>query len=93
MIKQFKTKTRWKNWKNNPILGERLFNDELGGFFKITKIQSCKEYCKSATTPDGSHWFTKDRAFITTDTGLKYIVPYLWVYLTSVDEKGKFLKR
>lgn len=88
-----KLKTRWKNWKSNPVIGERLFNDELGGFFKITKVQHCKEYCKNAELGNGSHWFPVDRAFIVTDNGLKYIVPYLWMYLTSTDVNGKFLKR
>lgn len=88
-----KRKTLWKNWRKNPLIGKRLFNDEIGGFFKITKVQKCKEYCKNAEMPDGSHWFPKERAFIVTDTGIKYIVPYLWLYLKSTDENGKLLPR
>ena len=88
-----KKKTMWRKWRNNPLIGKRLFCDEIGGFFKITKIQKCKDYCRCAETPSGSHWFPKERAFITTDEGLKYVVPYLWLYLHSVDESGKLLKR
>lgn len=87
-----KMKTPWKTWKNNPLVGKRLFNDEFG-FFKITKVKKCKEYCNNASTPDGSHWFDKDKAFIITDSGLRFAVPYISLILTSVDEKGKRVAR
>ena len=87
-----KLRTRWKNNKNISTIGQRLLHESFG-FFTITKIQSCKEYCGCAETPEGSHWFDKKRAFIKTETGLKYVVPYLWLYLTSVDENGNYLKR
>ena len=87
-----KIKTKWKKWNGNPLVGKRLFNDDYG-FFKITKVQTCKEYCKCAETPSGSHWFDKKRAFIKTETGLKYIVPYLTLIINSVDEKRKMVAR
>lgn len=47
-----KVRTRWRTWdNNNPIIGKRLFHESFG-FFKIIKIQSCKEYCENATTPE-----------------------------------------
>lgn len=89
-----KTRTRWKTWnRKHPIINKRLFCEELGGFYKITKIQSCKEYCRNAVTPDGSNWFVKERAFVRTESNIKYIVPYLWLYLNSTDESGNLLKR
>ena len=89
-----KMHTRWKSWsRKGTMIGKRLFSDEIGGFYRITKIQSCKEYCPHAEAPDRTHWFDVSRAFITTDAGLKYVVPYIWLYLHSVDENGELLKR
>ena len=86
-----KTRTRWKRVKLNTI-GQRCFNEEFG-FFTIKKIWKCKEYCKNAETPNGSHWFDVERALVVTDTGLKYTVPYLWLLLNSTDESGKLLTK
>lgn len=85
-----KMHTRWKRFKNNPLIGERLFCEEFA-FYKIQKVMYCKEYCRCAVTPGGSHWFDKDIAWIVTDTGLKYRVPYLWLLLNSVNSKGERL--
>lgn len=87
-----KTKTKWKVWKKNPLIKKRMFHEDFG-FFRITRVQRCKEYCKNAETPSGSNWFNKERAFIKTDRGLKYIVPYLTLILNSVDETGKWITR
>lgn len=86
-----KTKTRWKRIKLD-IIGQRCFNEELG-FFTIKKIWECKEYCKNAITPDGSHWFEARKVLVVTDNGLKYTVPYLWLIFNSTDESGKLLAK
>ena len=82
-------KTRWKK-VDSVILGMKCFSDEIG-VFTVKKIEKCKEYCESATTPDGSHWFETSRAFITTNTGLKYVVPYIWLVFHSTNMDGKIL--
>ena len=82
--------TRWKKRKHIPFEGEKLFNEEFG-FFYIKKVVDCEEYCKSATRPDGSHWFPVSKAYVTTVEGLKYQVPYLWLLFNSTNGYGKLL--
>lgn len=84
-----KVRTRWKN--TNSIIKNMRCNNEEIGYFRVKKIQKCHEFCKSAISVDGTHWFERKRVFITTNTGLKYIVPFLWLIFSSVDENGKFL--
>jgi len=91
--KSMKMKTRWKNQKGLTTVGQRCFSDEIGGFFVIKKVQKCKKYSDCAVAPDGSRWFEEMRAFIRTDNGSKYIVPYLWLLLHSVDKHGRRLAR
>lgn len=86
-----KLKTRWKKVKSQYI-GKRLFSDEIGDFYTIKKVQSCLIYNKNASHGIDSkwnHWFIKSRAFIETDRGLKYIVPYSLLIALSVTEDGK----
>ena len=84
-----RNRTFWRK-SNTEIVGERLFNDEFG-FFRIKKIQSCLEYCKSAVNLDGTNWFEKRRAFVVTESGLKYTVPFLSLYMKSTYANGKSL--
>lgn len=87
-----KLKTIWKKC-NTPYFKDRnkkFFNDEIGWFY-VLKIQTCKEYCKFAKTPSGSRWFDKQRVFIKTDTGIKYVVPYIWLVFNSVTERGNLI--
>lgn len=86
-----KRKTRWKRIKLD-IIGQKCFNEEFG-FFTIKKIWECKEYFKSAITPEGSQWFTARKVLVVTDTGLKYTVPYLWLIFNSIDASGKLLAK
>lgn len=90
-MKRNKLKTRWKNVKSRHI-GKRFFSDEIGDFYKIKKVQVCSIYSKNASHGIDSkwnHWFIRDRVFIKTDKGLKYIVPYFWLMSNSVTENGK----
>lgn len=84
-----KIRTAWKKRKS-IIIGMKCFNDEVG-VFTVTKIQACKEYCRSAENLDGTQWFKRERVFITTNTGLKYVVPYIWLVFHSTDMNGKLL--
>lgn len=85
-----KLKTRWKKCNISYFKDKKFFNDEIGCFY-VLKIQTCKEFCKSAKTPDGSNWFDKQRVFIKTDTGIKYVVPYIWLVFNSVTERGNLI--
>ena len=84
-----KSRTFWRT-SNTEIVGERLFNDEFG-FFRIKKIQSCKEYCKNAVNLDGTNWFEKQRAFVVTEARLRYTVPFLSLCMKSTYANGKSL--
>ena len=69
-----------------------FFSDEIGDFYTIKKVQSCLTYNKNASHGIDSkwdHWFIKNRSFIKTDIGLKYIVPYSWLIAHSVTDDGK----
>lgn len=84
-----KKRTRWKR-VYNPVIGVRFFDGgEYGlGFFTIEKLWSCKEYCKCAKTPSGSHWFDKNMMQVRTDTGLVYKMPF-FPWMNVYDESGK----
>ena len=81
--------TRWKR-VYNPIIGMRFFD---GGnysleYFTIEKLWVCKEYCKHALTPNGSHWFTKYMMQVRTDSGLAYKMPFVpWLDIYTADGK------
>lgn len=87
-----KLKTRWKKC-SIPYFNDKnkiFFSDEIG-FFRVLKIQMCYEYCKGAKTASGSNWFDKKRVFIKTDTGIKYVVPYIWMVFNSQTKKGNLI--
>ena len=84
-----KNKTRWKR-ADSVILGMKCFSVEIG-VFTVKKIEQCEEYCRAAQNNNGSHWFDKKRVFITTNTGLKYVVPYIWLVFHSTNMDGKIL--
>lgn len=88
-MKKQKLKTRWKRRKQTPFKNERLFNEEFG-FFQIKKVWDCKEFCKSAISGNGDHWFSAHRAEILTDRGSKYLVPFIWLIFHSTKD-GKLL--
>ncbi len=75
----------------SPMIGKRLYN-EYFGWFKAYKVQSCMEYCPEETELDGTHWISRERAFIRTENGTRYVVPYTWIYMNSKNENGEFLK-
>lgn len=89
-MRRQKTKTKWKRRRQTPFKNEQLFSEEFG-FFEIKKVWDCKEYCKSATSLNGDHWFDKSKAMIVTKTGLKYTVPFLWLIFHSTNKDGKML--
>lgn len=81
--------TRWKR-VYNPIIGMRFFDggDYSLGFFTIEKLWVCEEYCKHATTPDNSHWFSKRMMQVRTDSGLVYKMPFVpWLKIFTADGK------
>lgn len=84
-----KKRTKWKR-VYNPIIGVKFFDagEYALGFFTIEKLWSCKEYCKCAETPSGSHWFDKRMMQIRTDTGLVYKMPF-FPWMKVYDESGK----
>ena len=84
-----KTRTRWKR-VYNPIIGVRFFDggEYALGFFTIEKLWTCKEYCKSAETPSGSHWFDTRMMQVRTDTGLVYKMPFFpWMKVYDISGK------
>ena len=86
-----KTKTIWKR-VYPTIIGKRFFDGgEYGlGYFTVVKAYRCKEYCKCALSPNGTHWFDKTMILIKTDTGLKYKIPFCpWARVTNA-ETGKW---
>lgn len=84
-----KKRTRWKR-VYNPVIGVRFFDggEYALGFFTIEKLWSCKEYCKSAETPSGSHWFDKEMMQVRTDSGLVYKMPF-FPWMKVYDASGK----
>ena len=86
---KMKQRTKWKR-VYNPIIGMRFFDggDYSLGYFTIEKLWICKEYCKHATTPDNSHWFTKRMMQVRTDSGLVYKMPFVpWLKIFTADGK------
>lgn len=84
-----KKRTRWKR-VYNPVIGVRFFDggEYALGFFTIEKLWSCKEYCKSAETLSGSHWFDKEMMQVRTDSGLVYKMPFFpWMKVYDVSGK------
>ena len=84
-----KKRTRWKR-VYNPVIGVRFFDagDYTLGFFTIEKLWSCKEYCGSAETINGSNWFDKIMMQVRTNTGLVYKMPF-FPWMKVYDESGK----
>lgn len=84
-----KKRTRWKR-VYNPIIGVRFFDggEYALGFFTIEKLWSCKEYCKSAETVGGSHWFDKTMMQVRTNSGLVYKMPF-YPWMKIYDKSGK----
>lgn len=90
-----KLHTRWKMCKHANVIGHRFFDGgEYGlGYFTVEKVYKCKEYCRSAETLDGSHWFSKNMAIIKTDAGLKYRVPFFpWAKVVDDSDKKPLSK-
>ena len=86
-----KQRTRWKRTHPN-IIGKRFFDggEYSLGYFTVLKAWKCKEYCKSATAPDNTHWFDKNMILIRTDTGLKYKIHYCPLAKITDAETGKW---
>lgn len=86
-------KTRWKKI-DSVIVGMKCFSDEIGVFI-VTKVEQCIEHDRCAVNieekKDGIYWHTKRRVFVKTDTGLKYVVPYIWLVFHSTNMDGKML--
>ncbi len=89
-----KNRTRWKRVRGLNILNKRFFDcgEYTLGFFTVLKAWRCKVYCRSALTPNGSHWFSKAKLLVKTDDGLKFIVPFIpWAKsITSADGQKKW---
>ena len=85
-----KTKTNWENRRNSEVIGNRYFDIDLG-FFTVKKVWYCKEYCKNAETPNGSHWFDITKYKIKTDSGLVYIIP--WIKICNALDESTYNNR
>lgn len=88
-----KFRTRWKKVKNVSIIGERFFDvgEYTLGYFTVKAAYKCKEFCKGATAPNGTHWFDKSMIIIKTDSGIEYKVPFVpWAKVYSAVGRKEF---
>lgn len=89
---KYKMRTRLKKVKT-PIVGKRFFDGgEYGlGYFTVTAAYKFKEFCKGATTPNGSHWFDKGMIVVKTDNWTKYKIPFIpWAKVYTEDGEKSF---
>ena len=81
---RMKKRTRLKG-KKLSVCNKRLFADFGGiGYYKILKIYDWKEYCKSAETLSGSHWFQHSMAKIRTESNVIMKIPFIELGMKSV---------
>lgn len=88
-----KLHTRWERVKGISIIGQRFFDaGEYGlGYFIVQKAYKCKEFCQSATAPDGSHWFDKRMIVVKTCEGIIYKIPFIpWAKVYTEDGSKSF---
>lgn len=83
---------KWKMKKRTRIRpiklklkSNRLFTD-FGGisYYKVLRFYRYLDYCESAITPTGSHWFSHEIVKIRTESGVVYKLPWIELGLRSV---------